>query len=222
MHSSLIVAVATLSAAPVQERDTWGGAFLVSQNTSRIVFSVTTIIPGTAPSTQAGETILDLGLTTLGLTTLGVVQRLVNDEITPVAVIGLHTKNMKNRCIRCSLFGSSGGSDGILTKYTRSADTSSWMQVATNVATGAQLSTYTHTSGPMNGWRSGIKCGTKTLATSGGTTDPSFTTADGGKTWMIARINIPRMYSGRHHQGESGNGDCKALLSRGAQRVGKL
>jgi hypothetical protein len=100
-----------------------------------------------------------------------------------------------------------------------------WLQTMEDAVTGELLSTFNKTSGPMLGWGTAIECndnngvsctGTiseqyyinstiilesadntfdNTLGAGTGVTYSQMETADNGKTWTIAKINIPAMQS---------------------------
>ncbi|KAL5321139.1 hypothetical protein ACEPPN_011951 [Leptodophora sp. 'Broadleaf-Isolate-01'] len=100
-----------------------------------------------------------------------------------------------------------------------------WTQTMEDAVTGTLLSSFNKTSGPMLGWGTAIECndfngvkckGTvaeqsyvnstivlesadstfvQTLGAGSGVTYSDMVTADGGKTWTIAKINIPAMQS---------------------------
>jgi len=212
--------------APVKKltrRDSWGGAVSLGPSQSTIIHAVTTLTPGAAPSTQAGELFLWPGMSN---GTGDLVQTTLEswpDNTWCGATPG-------EWCIRCSLFGSFGqldGTAGIVTSsmsvtidYTLESDGETWLQTATNSATGAVLSTFSYKSGPyMTGYGTGTECddgctGTvsaqtytntvitlasadttfgSTIATSQGATYTGLTSSEGGKVWTIATINVPKM-----------------------------
>ncbi|KAG4429145.1 hypothetical protein IFR05_015374 [Cadophora sp. M221] len=100
-----------------------------------------------------------------------------------------------------------------------------WTQTMEDAVTGTLLSSFNKTSGPMLGWGTAIECndfngvkckGTvaeqsyvdstivlesadstfvQTLGAGSGVTHSDMVTADGGKTWTIAKISIPAMQS---------------------------
>lgn len=100
-----------------------------------------------------------------------------------------------------------------------------WLQTMEDAVTGQLLSTFNKTSGPMLGWGTALECddyngvactGTiaeqyyvnstiilesaddtfvDTLGAGTGVTYTDMVTADGGKTWTIAKITIPAMQS---------------------------
>lgn len=131
--------------------DTWGGAVSLGPTKSTIVKAVTTITPGTAPSTQNGELFLWPGMSN---GTGDLVQTTV-ESWPDNSWCGATTGQW---CIRCSLFGSFGQLDGSASAvsgnqkveilYELAKDGTTWVQTATDVATGKVLSTFSHDSGP--------------------------------------------------------------------------
>jgi hypothetical protein len=112
---------------------------------------VTTITPGQAPSTQAGELFLWPGMSN---GTGDLVQTTLKswlDNSWCGATNGAW-------CIRCSLFGSFGQLDGTASAvsgsmsveivYELQSDGTTWKQTAPDVASGTQLSTFSYDSGP--------------------------------------------------------------------------
>ncbi|KAI0428982.1 hypothetical protein F5Y09DRAFT_332140 [Xylaria sp. FL1042] len=203
-------------------RDSWGGAVSLGPTKSRIAKAVTTIRPGTAPSSQNGELFLWPGMSNgtgdLVQTTL--------ESWPDNSWCGAATGEW---CIRCSLFGSFGQLDGdaspvsgsmsVEILYELQSDGTTWKQTATDVSTGNQLSTFSYDSGPyMTGYGTGTECddsctGTiaaqtysntvitlaeadstfgNTITTSGGATYSGLTSSD-NKVWTIQTINIPAM-----------------------------
>lgn len=132
-------------------RDSWGGAVSLGPTKSRITKAVTTIVPGTAPSTQTGELFLWPGMSNgtgdLVQTTL--------ESWPDNSWCGAATGEW---CIRCSLFGSFGQLDGdgspvsgdmsVEILYELQSDGTTWLQTATDLGTGTLLSTFSHDSGP--------------------------------------------------------------------------
>ncbi|KAI0154160.1 hypothetical protein GGR57DRAFT_512463 [Xylariaceae sp. FL1272] len=218
LHRSPIIApTKTLS-----RRDSWGGAVSLGPTKSRITKAVTTILPGTAPSTQTGELFLWPGMSNgtgdLVQTTL--------ESWPDNSWCGAATGEW---CIRCSLFGSFGQLDGTASAvpgtmsveilYELQSDGTTWKQTATDVATGTELSTFSYDSGPyMTGYGTGTECddgctGTiaaqkytntvitlaeaddsfgDTIATSQGATYSGLSTSD-NIVWTIATIDVPAM-----------------------------
>lgn len=219
LTSALAVAVQGAALLP---RDSWGGALSLGPTTSHILHSTTTLIPGTAPSTQNGELFLWPGMSNgtgdLIQTTL--------ESWPSNAWCGAKTGQW---CVRASLFGWFGqldgpgaavsGTDHVLIDYAYSATSGNWTQTVTNGLTGASLSHFTYPSGPMTGWGTGTECDDsctptiakqqylntvitlasadpnfgKTLGVSGGTTYTGLTSEQGGLIWKIAQINVPSM-----------------------------
>ncbi|KAH8648650.1 hypothetical protein BX600DRAFT_475580 [Xylariales sp. PMI_506] len=209
--------------ASLMRRDSWGGAVSLGPTKSTITRAVTTITPGNAPSTQAGELFLWPGMSN---GTGDLVQTTLEswpDNSWCGATPG-------EWCIRCSLFGSFGQLDGtagivsgsmsVEIVYALQSDGQTWLQTATDVATGNQLSTFSHASGPyMTGYGTGTECddgctGTvaaqtytntvitlasadltfgNTIATSGGATYTGLSYSNGGQVWTISKINVPAM-----------------------------
>ncbi|KAI1329819.1 hypothetical protein F5Y16DRAFT_365367 [Xylariaceae sp. FL0255] len=199
-----------------------GRSCLPGPTKPRITKAVTTITPGTAPSTQNGEFFLWPGMSNgtgdLVQTTL--------ESWPDNSWCGATTGQW---CIRCSLFGSFGQLDGTASPvsgstaveiiYELQSDGETWLQTATNTTTGAQLSTFSYKGGPyMTGYGKGTECdddctGTiaaqtytntvitlaaadstfgDTIVASGGATYSGFTTSD-DKVWTIASIQVPAM-----------------------------
>ncbi|KAF7552414.1 hypothetical protein G7Z17_g4360 [Cylindrodendrum hubeiense] len=203
--------------------DTWGGAVSLGPTTSTIIKAVTTIIPGTAPSTQSGELFLWPGMSNgtgdLVQTTL--------ESWPDNSWCGATTGQW---CIRTSLFGSFGQLDGdsaavdgdqkIKIVYTLLEDNDTWQQVVTDSETGTQLSTFEYKSGPyMKGYGTGTECDDgctptiaeqryinttitlasadtnfgNTIASSQGATYSGLASSEGGKVWSISEIVVPSM-----------------------------
>ncbi|KUL87284.1 hypothetical protein ZTR_03365 [Talaromyces verruculosus] len=207
----------------VVKRDSWGGSVSLGPSVSTIVNAVTTIIPGTAPSTQNGELFLWPGMSNgtgdLVQTTL--------ESWPDNSWCGATTGQW---CVRASLFGSFGqydgnaspvsGTDHVKIEYTLEDDNETWTQTVTNAVTGAELSSFSYASGPyMRGYGTGTECdnscsGTiaaqqyidttitlasadpafgSTIATASGATYTGLSSSQGGKVWTIQEINIPAM-----------------------------
>jgi hypothetical protein len=125
------VALAAPSPAVVEKRDSWGGSVSLGPTNSRIVNAVTTIIPGTPPSSQAGELFLWPGMSNgtgdLIQTTL--------EQWPDNSWCGASTSQW---CVRASLFGSFGQLDGdaspvsgsqkVRIEYNRESDGTTWTQ----------------------------------------------------------------------------------------------
>ncbi|PYH98618.1 hypothetical protein BO71DRAFT_315901 [Aspergillus ellipticus CBS 707.79] len=212
-----------VSAAQVEKRDSWGGSVSLGPTTSDIINAVTTIIPGTAPSTQNGELFLWPGMSNgtgdLIQTTL--------ESWPSNAWCGASTGQW---CVRASLFGSFGqysgtgspvsGDDHVRIEYNLLSDDETWVQNVTNAETGAYLSSYSYKSGPyMTGYGTGTECDSDcsgtiagqtylnttitlrsadtafgdTIAVGAGGTYSGLTSSEGGKVWNIATISIPAM-----------------------------
>ncbi|KAH8589745.1 hypothetical protein B0O99DRAFT_599707 [Bisporella sp. PMI_857] len=208
--------------SPVK-RDSWGGAVSLGPSKSTIIRAITTITPGTAPSTQAGMLFLWPGMSN---GTGDLVQTTLEswpDNSWCGATAG-------QWCIRCSLFGWFGQLDGpaspvsgstpVTIEYALQSDGQTWKQTATNANTGAVLSTFSYKSGPyMRGYGTGTECNNgctptiatqtytntvitlaaadttfgSTIATSQGATYSGLTSSSGGKVWSIAKMVIPKM-----------------------------
>lgn len=203
--------------------DSWGGAVSLGPSKSTITKAVTTLTPGTAPSTQNGELFLWPGMSNgtgdLVQTTL--------ESWADNSWCGATTGQW---CVRASVFGSFGQLDGdasavsgdtkVKIVYELESDGETWTQTVTNADTGATLSTYSRASGPyMTGYGTGTECDSScsgtiaaqtytntvitlassdttfgdTIATSNGATYSGLSSSDSGKTWTIASINVPAM-----------------------------
>ncbi|MCJ1446176.1 MAG: hypothetical protein MMC23_006681 [Stictis urceolatum] len=182
MNPQVFLAILPLTAAIslpslAKRVDTWGGSVSLGPTKSHIANAVTTIVPGTAPSTQNGELFLWPGM--------------------------------------------SNGTGDLIQTTLESWPDNSWCGATggtvTNAQTGAELSTYTKASGPVNGYGTGTECdddctGTvaaqqylntvitldaadttfgDTIATAQGATYLGLTNEQGGKVWKIASIKIP-------------------------------
>lgn len=203
--------------------DSWGGAVSLGPSKSTIVKAVTTLTPGTAPSTQNGELFLWPGMSNgtgdLIQTTL--------ESWADNSWCGATTGEW---CVRASVFGSFGqidadagvvsGDMAVAIAYTLQDDGQTWLQTATDTATNTVLSTLEHESGPyMRGYGTGTECddscsGTiaeqtytntvitlaeadstfgDTITTSGGASYTGLTSSDDGKVWTIASMVVPAM-----------------------------
>lgn len=130
-------------AGAVKRDDTWGGAVSLGPSKSTIIKAVTTLIPGTAPSTQNGELFLWPGMSNgtgdLIQTTL--------ESWPDNSWCGATTGQW---CVRASVFGSFGQYDGDYSavsgddkvKIVYELDGTVWTQTVTNADTGASLSSY--------------------------------------------------------------------------------
>lgn len=117
--------------SPVIKRDSWGGSVSLGPSKSTIVNAVTTIIPGTAPSTQNGELFLWPGMSNgtgdLIQTTL--------ESWPDNSWCGATTGQW---CVRASVFGSFGqldgdaspvsGSEKVRIEYNLESDDETWVQ----------------------------------------------------------------------------------------------
>lgn len=225
-------ALATLAAALVgsssalpslHRRDSWGGAVSLGPTTSTIIKAVTTIIPGTAPSSQNGELFLWPGMSNgtgdLVQTTL--------ESWPDNSWCGATTGQW---CVRASLFGSFGQLDGdsapvsgdqkVKIVYELQSDNDTWKQTVTDADTGEALSSFSYKSGPyMRGYGTGTECDDSctptiakqqylntvitlagvdtnfgnTISTSQGATYSGLSMSQGGKVWTISEINVPAM-----------------------------
>ncbi|KAH7134190.1 hypothetical protein EDB81DRAFT_803376 [Dactylonectria macrodidyma] len=215
--------VGSTEAFPQLKRDSWGGAVSLGPTTSTIIKAVTTIIPGTAPSTQNGVLFLWPGMSNgtgdLVQTTL--------ESWPDNSWCGATTGQW---CVRASLFGSFGQLDGnaspvsgsqkVKIVYELLSDNDTWRQVVTDADTGASLSSFEYKSGPyMRGYGTGTECNDgctptiakqryintvitlsgadtnfgNTIATSQGATYSGLTSSQGGKVWTISEIVVPSM-----------------------------
>lgn len=213
----------TTSGLIMARDDSWGGAVSLGPTKSTITKAVTTLIPGTAPSTQTGELFLWPGMSNgtgdLVQTTL--------ESWPDNSWCGATTGQW---CVRASVFGSFGQLDGtgspasgdtkIKILYELESDGQTWTQTVTDDDTGDLLSTYSRASGPyMTGYGTGTECddgcsGTiaaqvyentvitlaaadttfgDTIATSQGATYEGLVSSEGGKVWTIATINVLAM-----------------------------
>lgn len=204
-------------------RDGWGGAVSLGPSKSTIIKAVTTLTPGTAPSTQNGELFLWPGMSNgtgdLIQTTL--------ESWPDNAWCGAATGEW---CVRASVFGSFGQLDGDGSAVSGDTpieilyelDGTVWNQTVTNLDTGDLLSTYSLDVGEgatMTGYGTGTECdddctGTiaeqtytntvltllesdtsfgDTIATSAGATYEGLEVSEDGKTWTIATMNVPAM-----------------------------
>lgn len=204
-------------------RDSWGGAVSLGPSKSTIIKAVTTLTPGTAPSSQDGKLFLWPGMSNgtgdLIQTTL--------EQWPDNAWCGATTGQW---CVRASVFGSFGQVDGEASAV--SGDTpvkivyelsgTTWVQTVTNADTGAALSTYSIDVGEgatMTGYGTGTECndgctGTTseqtytdtvitlleadptfgdTISTSAGATYSGLTSSQSGKVWTIASMKVPAM-----------------------------
>lgn len=169
------------SAGMVRKSDTWGGALSlgmyfmnqrvhirylphhIGPTTSHIVKATTTLIPGVAPQTQAGQLFLWPGMSN---GTGNLIQTTL-EQWPDNSWCGAKTGQW---CIRASLFGlfpetklqQIDGPDAVVAKgdqikivYTRGEQLDdyswTWTQNVTNAVTGAYLSSFSHPSGPMTG-----------------------------------------------------------------------
>ncbi|OOQ89616.1 hypothetical protein PEBR_07622 [Penicillium brasilianum] len=205
------------------KRDSWGGSVSLGPSKSTIINAVTTIIPGTAPSTQNGELFLWPGMSNgtgdLIQTTL--------ESWPDNSWCGATTGQW---CVRASVFGSFGqldgtgspvsGSDKVRIEYNLESDGETWTQTVTNAETGALLSSYSRASGPyMTGYGTGTECDSdctgaiasqqylnttitlasadttfgSTIATAQGATYTGLKSSQKGKVWVIDTINILSM-----------------------------
>lgn len=141
--SNLLQQTTPTPAGAVKRDDSWGGAVSLGPSKSTIIKAVTTLIPGTAPSTQNGELFLWPGMSNgtgdLIQTTL--------ESWPDNSWCGATTGQW---CVRASVFGSFGqydgtaspvsGTDKVKIVYELSGTT--WTQTVTNADTGAALSSY--------------------------------------------------------------------------------
>ncbi|KAH7150351.1 hypothetical protein B0J13DRAFT_674039 [Dactylonectria estremocensis] len=215
--------VGSTEALPQLKRDNWGGAVSLGPTTSTIIKAVTTIIPGTAPSTQDGVLFLWPGMSNgtgdLVQTTL--------ESWPDNSWCGATTGQW---CVRASLFGSFGQLDGdgspvsgdqkVKIVYELLEDNDTWRQTVTDADTSAALSSFEYKSGPyMRGYGTGTECNDgctptiaeqryvntvitlsgvdtnfgNTIATSQGATYSGLTSSEGGKVWTISEIVVPSM-----------------------------
>lgn len=132
LRNFLILGLFTASnAAHIQRRDSWGGALSLGPTKSTIISAVTTLIPGDAPSSQAGELFLWPGMSNgtgdLVQTTL--------ESWPDNSWCGATTGQW---CVRASVFGSFGqidgtagvvsGTDQVKIDYTLESNQQTWTQ----------------------------------------------------------------------------------------------
>lgn len=190
---------------------------------STIIKAVTTLTPGTAPSTQNGELFLWPGMSNgtgdLIQTTL--------ESWPDNSWCGATTGQW---CVRASVFGSFGQVDGdasavsgdTAVKIVYELSGTTWTQTVTNADTGASLSSYSIDVGEgatMTGYGTGTECDSScsgtiakqtytntvitlleadttfgdTIATSAGATYSGLVSSESGKVWTIASMDIPAM-----------------------------
>ncbi|RDW67617.1 hypothetical protein BP6252_09013 [Coleophoma cylindrospora] len=212
----------TTGSSSTVKRDSWGGALSLGPTTSHILSATTTLIPGTAPATQAGELFLWPGMSNGTGDLIQTTLESWPDNSWCGAASG-------EWCVRASLFGSFGQLDGtaspvpgdmnVFINYTRNADGINWTQLVSDATTGSALSNFTHESGPMTGWGTGTECdsgctGTiaeqtyknvvitlassdtsflNTLTTSGGVTYTNAKMSSDGTVLTIDEILVPSM-----------------------------
>ncbi|KAK7708406.1 hypothetical protein SLS57_008987 [Botryosphaeria dothidea] len=170
MKSSLLLALPSFAAAlPSVTRlinkreDTWGGAVSLGPSKSTITRAVTTIIPGTPPSSQNGELFLWPGMSN---GTGDLVQTTIEQWSSGNEWCGGSSSQW---CIRASLFGSFGQKDSnssaidgdtkVRIEYNLMDDGTTWEQIVTNADTGDNLSYFAYDSGPyMTGYGTGTEC----------------------------------------------------------------
>ncbi|KAG8738420.1 hypothetical protein FRC10_006916 [Ceratobasidium sp. 414] len=201
--------------------DSWGGAYSLGPAKTNIIEAQTTLVPGTAPPSQAGELFLWPGMSNGTGDLIQTTLEQWPDNSWCGAVKG-------QWCVRASVFGWFGqidgpaavvkGTDAVTMNYKLGSNKLTWTQTVT--IGGKVVSTLTSDSGPyMKGWGTGTECDdgcngtiaaqtyTNTTITldaadpnfgstgvaSGGTTISGLTNEQGGKVWKIATINIPKM-----------------------------
>ncbi|KAK8212187.1 hypothetical protein HDK77DRAFT_69611 [Phyllosticta capitalensis] len=171
MRAAVVLAIPTLAAAlpynPLKalfkREDSWGGAVSLGPTTSTIKHAVTTILPGTPPSSQAGELFLWPGMSN---GTGDLVQTTLEQWSSGNSWCGASSDQW---CVRASLFGSFGQKDGnasavsgdqkVKIEYVLEDDNDTWTQLVTDADTGDQLSTFSYKSGPyMTGYGTGTEC----------------------------------------------------------------
>ncbi|KAG9091435.1 hypothetical protein FRC06_000572 [Ceratobasidium sp. 370] len=191
MRAVPAVTLALCSTAMLAAADSWGGAYSLGPAKTNIIEAQTTLVPGTAPPSQAGELFLWPGMSNGTGDLIQTTLEQWPDNSWCGAAKG-----------ECKL-----GSNKL-----------TWTQTVT--IAGKVVSTLTSDSGPyMKGWGTGTECNdgcngtiaaqkyTNTTITldaadpnfgstgvaSGGTTISGLTSEQGGKVWKIATINIPKM-----------------------------
>ncbi|PYH42915.1 uncharacterized protein BP01DRAFT_359137 [Aspergillus saccharolyticus JOP 1030-1] len=220
-----VLPAALQSGTKIIKRDSWGGSVSLGPTKSDIINAVTTLIPGTAPSTQNGELFLWPGMSN----STGDLIQTTMESWASNAWCGATTGQW---CVRASIFGSFGqldgtgspvsGDDQVRIEYNLLSDDNTWVQTVTNAVTGAALSNYSYPAGPyMTGYGTGTECdddctGTvaaqfylnttitlreadttfgDTIATGAGATYTGLSSSEGGKVWTIATISVPAMGS---------------------------
>lgn len=218
----------SLSNTPTSTRllsrdDSWGGAVSLGPSKSTIIKAVTTLTPGTAPSTQDGMLFLWPGMSN---GTGNLIQTTL-ESWPDNSWCGASTGEW---CVRASVFGSFGQVDGDAAAVSGSTPVeivyelsgTEWTQTVTNANTGASLSSYTIDVGEgatMTGYGTGTECDNScsgtiaeqtyqntvitlleadtsfgdTISTSAGATYSGLSSSEGGKVWTITKMTVPAM-----------------------------
>lgn len=207
----------------IRRDDSWGGAVSLGPSKSTIIKAVTTLTPGTAPSTQNGELFLWPGMSN----GTGDLIQTTMESWADNSWCGATTGQW---CVRASVFGSFGQLDGTGSpvsgdtpvKIVYELEDTTWVQTVTNANTGAALSSYSIDVGAgatMTGYGTGTECddscsGTiaeqtysntvitlleadtsfgDTIVASNGATYSGLVSSESGKVWTIASMNVPAM-----------------------------
>ncbi|KAJ5735989.1 uncharacterized protein N7483_001114 [Penicillium malachiteum] len=185
--------------SPTVKRDSWGGAVSLGPSKANIVNAVTTIIPGTAPSTQNGELFLWPGMSNgtgdLIQTTL--------ESWPDNSWCGATTGQW---CVRASVFGSFGqysgdgspvsGTDHVRIEYNLESDGQTWIHYGTGTecdddCTGTiAAQQYLNTTITLD---AGDATFGDTIVTSSGASYTGLASSQSGKVWTIKAMNIPAM-----------------------------
>ncbi|KAJ5708797.1 hypothetical protein N7493_010131 [Penicillium malachiteum] len=185
--------------SPTVKRDSWGGAVSLGPSKANIVNAVTTIIPGTAPSTQNGELFLWPGMSNgtgdLIQTTL--------ESWPSNAWCGATTGQW---CVRASVFGAFGqysgdgspvsGDDHVRIEYNLESDGETWIHYGTGTECDDDC---TGTIAPQQYLNTTITLDAgdttfgDTIVTSAGASYTGLASSQNGKIWTIEAMNIPSM-----------------------------
>lgn len=221
------------------KRDSWGPAFSLGASKQPIIQTTTTIYPGAPPSDQTGYLFVWLGMSNgtgdLIQSIIGSYPAGTSECSGPNAdtawcisseVYGNNAEGYPNQWVGALTTADTNYTNGIKLNYTLiDKESYLWLQTMEDAVTGALLSTFNKTSGPMLGWGTAIELDDYNGVAATGTVskqsyinstiilesaDPTFIdtlgagegvvhtdmlTTDGGITWTIANITIPAMVS---------------------------
>ncbi|KAJ5988653.1 hypothetical protein N7481_003863 [Penicillium waksmanii] len=181
------------------KRDSWGGSVSLGPTKSTIVNAVTTLIPGTAPSTQNGVLFLWPGMSNgtgdLVQTTL--------ESWPDNSWCGASTGQW---CVRASVFGSFGqldgtgspvsGSDKVRIEYNLESDGETWKHYGTgtecNDGCSGTIAAQQYVDTTITLASADTTFG-DTIASASGATYTGLSSSSGGKVWKISAINVPAM-----------------------------